>query len=338
MKGIAIPLLFALAMLSAAPAAPRIRIVPDDFARRVDVLIDGQPFTSYVYPTTLKKPALYPLRTAKGTVVTRGFPLEPRPGERTDHPHHAGLWFSHGDVNGLDFWNNSDAIPADQAPKMGTTVHRRIVEGISADDRGELIVEMDWINHEGAVLLYEQARFVFRGDRDFRSIDRFTRLTALKEAVTLRDSKESTLGMRVARELEQPESEPPGEGGRESPADKSGVTGRYVNSEGLEGDAVWGSRARWAMLRGRIASEPVTVAILDHPSNPNFPTHWHARGYGLFAANPLAARAFSDKEAPVAITIEPGASIQFRHRILILDRAAAPIDIEREYARFTERR
>ena len=104
--------------------------------RRVDVTVDGQPFTAYVWPTSLKKPVLYPIRTAKGTLVTRGFPLEPRPGERVDHPHHVGLWFNYGDVNGIDFWNNSDAIPAEQRPKMGTIVHQAIAVAKGGAERG----------------------------------------------------------------------------------------------------------------------------------------------------------------------------------------------------------
>src|SRR4029453_17387688 len=111
--------------------------------RRVDIVIDGKPFTSYIWPTTLKKPTLYPLRTAKGTIVTRGFPLEPRKGERVDHPHHVGLWLNHGDVNGLDFWNNSDAIPAKQARKMGTILQRKIA-GAKSGDTGELGGGADW--------------------------------------------------------------------------------------------------------------------------------------------------------------------------------------------------
>ena len=105
-----------------------VEIKDDEAARRVDVTIGGKPFTSYIWPSTLKKPVLYPLRTAKGTVVTRGFPLDPRPGERVDHPHHVGMWFNHGDVNNLDFWNNSDAIKKEDAPKMGTILHRRVLE------------------------------------------------------------------------------------------------------------------------------------------------------------------------------------------------------------------
>ena len=103
-----------------------IRLVRDDAKQRVEVFVDGQPFTAYIYPSAQKKPVLYPLRSAKGTLVTRGFPLEPRAGERIDHPHHVGLWFNYGDVNGTDFWNNSDAVKPDERPKMGTIVHRAI--------------------------------------------------------------------------------------------------------------------------------------------------------------------------------------------------------------------
>ena len=100
-------------------------------ARRVDISIDGQPFTSYIWPATLKKPVLYPLRTAKGTIVTRGYPLEPRPGERIDHPHHVGLWFNYGNVNDFDFWNNSYAIKKEDAHKMGKILQRKIVAATS---------------------------------------------------------------------------------------------------------------------------------------------------------------------------------------------------------------
>src|SRR3954447_7841822 len=141
----------------------RIQVVPNEAARRVDVTIDGKPFTSYIYPTTLKKPTLFPLRSAAGTVVTRGCPLEPRKGERVDHPHHVGLWLNHGDVNGLDFWNNSDAIPAAQAPKMGTIFHRRIVEAKGGADKGVLTVETAWLSHDNTQLLKETTTFTFRG-------------------------------------------------------------------------------------------------------------------------------------------------------------------------------
>src|SRR6266498_752763 len=125
-----------------------VAVVPREALRRVDITIDGKPFTSYIYPTTLKKPTLYPLRAASGTVVTRGWPLEPRPGERVDHPHQVGLWFNHGDVNGLDFWNNSDAISAARADKMGTIVHRAVRHVQSGQGEGTLEVTTEWVDSQ----------------------------------------------------------------------------------------------------------------------------------------------------------------------------------------------
>src|SRR5438876_10223782 len=154
----------------AAGAQERVTVTRHDSERRVDVLVGGKPFTSYIYPTTIKKPVLYPLRAASGTVVTRGFPLEPRPGERVDHPHHVGLWFNYGNVSGLDFWNNSDAIPAKNAPKMGTILHRAIEKVESGNAQGSLAVVTDWVDFEGKPLLREHTRFVFFAGKDRRAI------------------------------------------------------------------------------------------------------------------------------------------------------------------------
>ncbi len=323
------------------PSGERILVTPNASARRVDITIDGKPFTSYIYPTTLKKPTLFPLRSAKGTIVTRGFPLEPRPGERVDHPHHVGLWLNHGDVNGLDFWNNSDAIPAARAGKMGTILHRRVVDARSGADAGELTVETEWVKPDGTPLLTERTRFVFRGTADSRSIDRLTTLTALEERVVFKDNKEALIGMRVARGLEQPDPKPEvltDASGKPSPnkvVDTAGVTGEYVSSEGRKGDAVWGTPGRWALLSGTVDAEPLTLAILDHPANPGFPTYWHARGYGLFAANPLGERVFTEGKKSLDLTLEPGQSTTFRYRVLILEGKVAPAAIEKEYAAFT---
>src|SRR5439155_16005379 len=145
------------------PNADHIRLTPDEAPNRVDISIDGKPFPSYTWPAPLKKPVLYPLRTARGTIVTRGYPLEPRPGERVDHPHHVGAWFNYGDVNGLDFWNNSEAIKPDQRNKYGTIRHSRIRRVKSGKTEGELEVEMNWLAPDGIPLLREETTFVFHG-------------------------------------------------------------------------------------------------------------------------------------------------------------------------------
>ncbi len=280
------------------------------------------------------------MRTPSGTLVTRGFPLDPRPRERFDHPHHVGLWFNHGDVNGLDFWNNSNDIPADRAPKMGTIRHKRVIETKSGADRGELAVEMDWVTADGTALLRETTRFVFRGAATRAASTGSPRSRRSISRVVFRDNKEGSLGLRVTRELEQPAEKPElftDASGKETKVpvlDNTGVTGLYTSSEGLKGDAVWGTRGRWCMLAGKIGAEPVTIAILDHPSNPNSPTYWHARGYGLFSANVFGRKVFDPKQEELIADARtwkvgdvPPSRADPRH-------AATPESVEREFKTF----
>ena len=324
------------------PAASGVQIVPNEAARRVDVTIDGQPFTSYIWPDSVKKPVLYPLRTNKGTLVTRGYPLDPRPGERVDHPHHVGLWFNYGDVNGLDFWNNSDAIKTAERDKYGTIRHTAIKRVRSGKTEGELQVEMQWLGPDGVALLREETTFVFHGGTGSRAIDRITKLTALDKKVVFNDNKEGVIGLRVARELEQPSDKPEvftdanGKPTSVPKLDNTGVTGRYTSSEGKTGDAVWGTRGRWTMLSGKIGQEDITLAILDHPSNPGYPTYWHARGYGLFAANTLGQKVFSEGKQTLNFALAPGQSATFRYRVLILSRAAKPDELESQFRIFAD--
>jgi hypothetical protein len=317
-----------------------VRLVANEAARRVDVFVDGKPFTSYIWPDTVKKPVLYPIRTANGTPVTRGYPLEPRAGERVDHPHHVGLWFNYGNVNGFDFWNNSDAIKPAERGKYGTIRLARIKRIKSGKTEGDLRVEMDWLGPDGVPLLREDTAFVFHRGAGERAIDRITTLTALDKRVAFKDDKEGVLGIRVARQLEQPADKPEfftdssGKATAVPRLDNSGVTGRYRSSEGKTGDEVWGTRGKWTMLTGRIGQEAITLAILDHPKNPGYPTYWHARGYGLFAANPLGQRVLSNGKETLDFALEPNRSATFRYRVLILSDDASPAEIESRWNRF----
>jgi hypothetical protein len=331
---------FLAVFISAQPKpSDHVSVVVDEQARRVDISVDGKPFTSYIWPTTLKKPVLYPLRTASGTVVTRGYPLEQRPGERIDHPHHAGLWLNYENVNGIDFWNNSDAIKIENAPRMGTIVHRSVLSTKSGS-QGELDIEADWITYDKKVLLKEHTHFVFRGGPGVRSVDRITTLSAQDEKVDFKDEKDGFLGLRVVRALEIPSdkaevyTDASGRPTTVAKLDNTGVNGTYLTSEGKKGDAAWGTRGRWCNLTGMVGEEPVTITILDHPSNPGFPTYWHARGYGLFAANPLGEKVFSEGKQELNFSLAPHASVTFRYRILISSAIVTPETTEAAYKDF----
>jgi hypothetical protein len=286
---------------------------------------------------------LYPIRSAAGTVVTRGFPLEPRPGERADHPHHVGHWFNYGDVNGYDFWGHSYETPAANRPKMGTIVQKEIVSIQTGKERGELAVKADWMV-PGSTLMHEETHFLFSGGPGRRAIDRITTWTAAEKAVTFNDTKEGAFGIRVARALEQATTDKAafiGTSGKPEGAakvDNEGVTGNYIGSDGKTGDAVWGTRGPWMGLTGTVEGRPITLEILDHPSNHGYPTYWHARGYGLFAANPFGQKGYDPKQDAATFTLQPGQSVTFRHRILVLDDKLTREQLQKEHDAFAKER
>lgn len=301
----------------------RFTVTENKEGKRVDISIDGKPFTSYIYPDVLMKPVLYPLRTSRGTLITRGWPMDPRPGERVDHPHHVGMWFNYGNVNGLDFWNNSTAVPADKKSGFGTIKHRGVTKMTNGNNKAELEVTMDWQKPDGTNLLREDTKFIFSGTGNMRTIERITTLTALGEDVSFKDNKEGLIGIRLARELEHPSkkaeifTDASGKTTNVAKLNNEGVTGKYRSSESKEGDDVWGTRGKWVSLNAKIGQEPVSVVILDYPKNIGYPTYWHARGYGLFAANPLGQHEFSGGKEVLNYKLSAGQSVTFRYKVLI---------------------
>ena len=324
-----------------AAAGGGVKVAADEANRRVDITIDGEPFTSYIWPTSLKKPVLYPLVDDEGVTVTRGFPLAPRPGERVDHPHHAGLWFNYGNVNGFDFWNNSDAIKEENRSKMGTILETKIVSTKSGPTRGELVVESVWVTGQGQRILDETTRYIFLKRAHERMIDQVITLTALDHAV-FNDDKEGLLGMRVAKWLESPTEkggvfmDASGRPTKVASADTSDATGVYLTSEGVKGDAVWGTRGKWCTLTGHTGDHTATIAIFDHPKNPDYPTYWHARGYGLFAANPLGRSIFDASQPPFNYTLDKGQTAIFRYRVALISHSVTAAEMDKEAEAFAK--
>jgi Methane oxygenase PmoA len=316
-------------------SAQGVQIITNESQRRVDITIDGRPFTSYIWPDSLKKPVLYPLIADEGINVTRGFPLDPQPGERVDHPHHAGLWFNYGNVNGFDFWNNSDAIETGRRAKMGSIVFKKILFTKSGASNGELAAESTWITGENQPIVEETTHYVFMRRSHARVIDQVITLKAL-DRVVFNDDKEGLLGMRVAHWLESPDEkggvfmDASGKPTKVAAADTKGATGVYLTSEGVTGEAVWGTRGRWCSLTGHTGSHTLSIAIFDHPKNPGYPTYWHARGYGLYAANPLGRSIFDPKQPAFNFVIEKDQTATFRYRVILYSRDVSALELNRE--------
>ena len=288
--------------------------------KKVEVYVGGKFFTSYIYPDDMEKQTLWPIHSASGKTITRGYPIAPRPFERTDHPHHVGLWFNFGNVNGLDFWNNSFAIKPKDKPKFGSVKFKKIVS--EDPKKGKLVTLADWVDHEGNVLLNEETTYLFSGENNLRTVERITKLTAVKK-VTFDQNKEGLIGMRLDRAFEEPSDKPQkfldanGNVTEVPILNNEGVNGVYRNADGVTGTDVWGKRSPWVALRATKDGEVITLVIIDNKHNINYPAWSHARGYGLFATNNLGGQNFDKNADPVKVVLEPGKSIVFKHEIVI---------------------
>lgn len=307
---------------------------------KIDVIVGGKYFTSYFYPgeEVLKKAVLFPIVSAQGTTITRGYPVTPRAGERVDHPHHVGMWLNYEDVNGFDYWNNSNNIVSSlQNHKMGTIIHEKIISKKVENDKGVLNVSAKWVDNDGkgVEVLKENTTYVFSGTKDIRVIDRITSLTATVDQVLFKDVKDGMFAIRVARQLEIPSNKPDvftdahGIETKVPQMDNTGVTGNYVSSEGITGEAVWSTRAKWMNLTGKMDNHDINIAILDHPKNVSYPSYWHARGYGLFAVNPLGAKVFSNGKEELNYTLKKGEILTFRYRTIVADKSLTKQELDK---------
>lgn len=300
----------------------KVEFVVGEAEQKVDVIIGGKIITSYCWPDNVYKPILYPSRTLAGTEITRGFPLIPRAGERNDHIHQVGSWLNYGNVNGFDFWGNGST--GKRSENGGVIRHLEVDEMQNGEGEGILSVKAIWEDPAGEALLDEKTEFHFIvKDNTCYYIDRITKLTAGKSDISMKDTKEGMFAIRVARELELPSEDnvmlldSSGRPGTEKASENRRVTGDYRSSEGVSGLDVWGTRARWMDLFGIIGNEQISVVICDHPKNPSYPTYWHARGYGLFSANPLGGSDFTNGKEVVNFSIPAGQSVTFRYRTII---------------------
>jgi hypothetical protein len=304
------PALFLLTLL--CPLYGQVKITPHK--DRISVEIGGKPYSDFYLAPDGNKPYLWPLSTASGIEVTRNYPMKDVPGETHDHPHHRGLFFAHGDINGVNFWATE---PGTKDPKKGSMVLKKIVETKSGKRSGSIKAVFDGLDPSGKPMMTETRTLTFYADPELRVIDAVIHIEALQK-LTFGDTKEGTFGIRLATPLSEAR------------------TGKMVAASGAETEKnVWGKQSPWVDYYGQVEGKTVGVAILDHPANPRHPTYWHARAYGLFAANPFGLRDFTnDKTKDGSMIVEPGKSLNFRYRVIIHPGDVKSANIAAQFEKF----
>lgn len=297
-------LIACLLMVSTAGAADKVELVRE--GDHINVVIGGRPFTTYFFPADIAKPYFQPLRTAQGTIVTRDFisgntiPPEHLK-DRSLEPHQRPMYFGHGDIDGIDFWGEAVFPQYSDDTVFGRAVFKKLEEMQSGAESGALKADFELADPRGRVIADETESFVFGGGQDTRWIDCEITLVANHGSdVVMGDSKEGTFAIRLANELNSP-------------------PGHMVNSSGAEGEKeIWGKPADWVDFDGTVVGEELGIAVFDSPKSFRHPTTWHARGYGLLAANPFGWREFyKDPAKDGSWTIQEGKTLTFRYRVFI---------------------
>lgn len=280
--------------LSSGDRKPRgVAVEPQDGRPDIAITLDGRPFTTLDLHTG-PKPYLFPVIGPTGKPFTRAYPMQEVEGEDRDHPHQRSFWFTHGKVNGIDFWA--------EGPNSGRIVPRR---GRSESQQGGsavVVVEMndDWLAPRGQVVCRDARTLRFYGVDSPRIIDFDITIKASEGPVTFGDTKEGMFGLRVASSMDVKRKE----------------GGKITNAEGITDADAWGKASPWVDYTGPVDGKTVGIAILNHPDSFRYPTTWHVRDYGLFAANPFGYHDFGRPESG-DYTIPQGQSITFRYRVIL---------------------
>lgn len=266
----------------------------------VKVMVGDQLFTEYVTKSK-SKPILWPINAADGSPVTRA-PQD----DIKEHPHHRSFWFSHGDVNGIDFWS--------EGPKAGSIEHDSFEE--VTDGKGgkpaRIVTKNSWKSPKGKTILTDKRELEFGASGTQRWIDFRITLNASEDKVVFGDTKEGSFAIRIAESMNVTS---PGQG-------------HLFNNRGLADGKAWGKKAEWVDYWGPIdggkGQRPIVgIAIFNHPESFRFPTFWHVRVYGLFAANPFGEDGFKGIKGDTgakgtgAYVLEKDKSLVLRYRVLI---------------------
>jgi hypothetical protein len=246
-----------------SPTPERVVLRNDTESRKLNIAISGKPFTTYHYGVKWVRPFLQPIMGPFGVNVTRNWPVDRGGnGETNDHPHHKSLWVAHGECDTVDNWSENHG--------HGYQRHRRFVSIMSGPVFGEFAARIDWCNAKDGKQFEETRRVRFYAlPSGARLFDTAISFKMTEKDVTFRDTKEGgLLSVRVASAMDVPR------GGRI----ENGYGGRNERE-------AWGKKAPWCDFSGVVDGRQVGIAVMDHETNPRYPTEWHVRNYGLMTAN-----------------------------------------------------
>lgn len=286
----------------------------------IRVMINDQVFAELIHGETdqygaAPRPYLFPINGPTGVAMTRNFPMiENVEGESSDHPHHRSLWFAHP-INGVDFWT--------QGVDRGVIKPNGEITVSQTDTVLRLSFDTNWIGPDDTNIAVAKQEYCFQVlDDGSRAVDFMIEISpgADVDAIVFEDTKEGTMAVRT-----HPALRLVGESAK----------GQALNSEGDTDRELWGKRAKWVAYWGEIEGKVCGIAIFDHPKNLRHPTWWHARDYGLVAANPFGIHDFEKSEKGKGeFTLKQRDSLELQYRFVFFVGSAMDANIAEKYERW----
>jgi hypothetical protein len=207
-------------------------------------------------------------------------------------------------------------------------VHDAILNISGGTQTGEIRTRNLWVSPDGNIVCTDTRAISFHKIVTGRAIDYEVTIHASEGDVTFGDTKEGAMAIRTHPALRL--SNDPAQG-------VTSANGRALNSEGYRDGDLWGRRAAWVDYWGNIDTWTVGIAVFDHPQNPRHPTWWHARTYGLIAANAFGIHDFEGRPSGTGDMLIPsGKSNTFRYRYIFHEGDATKARISESYRQYVD--
>ena len=322
------------------------------------ISVGGDLFARYVTQSA-NKPYMWPIIGPTGKAMTRSFPMkliDQEAKEQRDHPHHRGLWFGHESAGlegwsyprsekkwnqitqkdralvGGDSWHEQatfdDYLKTPKRVRAGkrrpatlVSIKHREFKRLDVNNERAIVVGLcDHLDRDGRRFLTEERKLEFRANNETRSIDFQQIFTAADGPAVFEDRKDAGIGIRVPASM----------------AMDSKLGGKVINSDGKLIDKAWGQPAKWCDYHGPVDGEHLGIAFLSHPESYRFPSRWHVREYGLFAANPFGMKSFDRQLDNGIIKLNQDESLTLKHRLIFHMGDANTAKIEEAWQKYAK--
>ena len=267
---------------------------------RIDVSINGNLFTQYIFSEDEKYPFFFPVNGPSGFSVTSM--------RNSLYPHHSSLFFGCDRVNGGNYWQEG----------LDRGRIRTLRAEILKTGKDSVVIENECIwSRPGAMSPIKDVRTITitAPSKELYQIDFDITLDMLMD-VKIEKTNHSFFSGRMAPDLSVAQG------------------GTMVNAEGNRGETgdngTFGKKSSWMDCYGTRNGKTEGMAILQHPSNPWYPAPWFTRDYGFFSPTPM----YWPADETAGTVLRKGESLHLRYRVLVHGGDTKTAGIAEQFGRF----